>query len=65
MNTHCFDQMLMPCKLIEYCDDDEHCVELHSCAGTIQHCDDTIKHCDCTTEYFSVTMQYTRYNGAS
>lgn len=36
MNTHCFDELPMPSKLMEYFDDDdEHCIELHSCAGTM------------------------------
>lgn len=35
VNTHCFDELPMPSKLMKYCDDDEHCVELHSCAGTM------------------------------
>lgn len=65
MNTHCFDESPMPSKLMEYFDDDEHCIELHSCAGMILHCGGLIQHCACTTEYSSVTVQHSRYNGAS
>lgn len=65
MNTRCLDELLMPSKLMECFDDDDHCVGLHSCAGTRQQCGGIIQHCACTTEDFSVTVQHSRYNGAS